>query len=465
MLKKKEYVELSTFKNEITALQKQYVLLKTFRNEIDELKKEIAKKPSDDINEARQALKKCTEYKNRCADAENTINSMHSNVAKKSLDIKAEFEKIEQYKINISRINELSKDTENDIEKIQEKIALIDTLFEGKENLDSNIEDLTNIYNTGTDVSNKINAIYNGIKKKKDEIETLSYEIFGYEETDEENISSHVDGLKDELEQSYIAIEKDLEKLEKALTDLDSNTNSKYDQFLKSKEATYNSLVKDIEELLPRALTAGLSHAFSDKRESEIIEGNKLLKTFKSSIIGLVAISLIPFSVSIYLLISGNTLIEVINNMPRMVLSILPLYVPIVWLAYSSSKKINLSKRLVEEYTHKEVLSKTFEGLSKQIENIEDDDMSSELRVKLLYNILSVSSENPGKLISDYNTADHPLMDALDKSTKLSDAVESLSKIPGLSKLSKILEHKANEIQRVQDKKAKAGLEAVSVEN
>jgi len=142
-----------------------------------------------------------------------------------------------------------------------------------------------------------------------------------------------------------------------------------------------------------------------------------------------------------------------------MVLSILPLYIPIVWLAYSSNKKINLSKRLIEEYTHKEVLSKTFEGLSKQIENIEDKEVSSELKIKLLHNILSVSSENPGKLISDYNTADHPLMDALDKSAKLNDAINVISKIPGLSKLSNILESRANKINQEQEEKISLGLE------
>ena len=79
---------------------------------------------------------------------------------------------------------------------------------------------------------------------------------------------------------------------------------------------------------------------------------------------------------------------------------------------------MNLSKRLIEEYTHKEVVSKTFEGLSAQIEGIKDSKVSAELKAKLLHNILEISLENPGKLISDYNKSDHPI----------------LEKIPGLSK-------------------------------
>jgi hypothetical protein len=183
------------------------------------------------------------------------------------------------------------------------------------------------------------------------------------------------------------------------------------------------------------------------------------MRNFNKAIFFLVLISLIPFGVSTYLLIDGQSLISTIEYLPRLILSIIPLYAPVVWLAYYSNKKLNLSKRLIEEYTHKEVLSKTFEGLSKQIESLPDSDSSNDLRTKLLYNILTVSSENPGKLISDYNTSDHPLMDALDKSVKLNDAIEAISKIPGMSKLANMLEDKATKIINEQTTKANNGLE------
>lgn len=146
------------------------------------------------------------------------------------------------------------------------------------------------------------------------------------------------------------------------------------------------------------------------------------------------------------LLYQGKSLQEALLELPRLTLSIFPLYVPLLWLAYSTSKKIKLSKRLVEEYTHKEVLSKTFEGLSRQIDET-DGELSQALRTKLLYNLLDTSSENPGKLISDYNNADHPVMDAIEKGAKLGEALEKLSKIPGVSKLADVLERqRANEL-------------------
>ncbi len=175
----------------------------------------------------------------------------------------------------------------------------------------------------------------------------------------------------------------------------------------------------------------------------------------------MVCVSLIPFYVSIRALIDNVEMAEVILRMPRLVVAILPLYIPVLWIAYSSNKKLNLSKRLIEEYTHKEVLSKTFEGLSTQILNIKDSEVSSDLSNRLLYNILEVSSENPGKLISDYNKSDHPLMDALDKSVKLANAVERLTKIPGLSKLVSVLDKKAKDIVSEVAKDANSGVQTL----
>jgi hypothetical protein len=159
-------------------------------------------------------------------------------------------------------------------------------------------------------------------------------------------------------------------------------------------------------------------------------------------------------------MMQGRSLEDTILNMPRLVLAILPLYIPVLWLAYSFNKKMNLSKRLIEEYTHKEVLSKTFEGLSTQIQYIDDADISADLKTRLLYNILEVSSENPGKLISNYNKSDHPLMDALDKSIKLNHSIEFLAKVPGMSKLVEILEKRGSELLEKESKKAVDGIES-----
>ena len=75
------------------------------------------------------------------------------------------------------------------------------------------------------------------------------------------------------------------------------------------------------------------------------------------------------------------------------------------------------------------------------------------------------AQENPGKLISDYNKADHPIIDVLDKSTKLTDSLEKLDKIPGVKSLLKVLETKAEDVKSTIEKKVNDGLEVTVKSN
>jgi len=445
-------------------------------NEIIQLKKSVDKKTSDYEREAKQSSKKASEYRNRSLEAKDLITNALSESELKLSEVKSTYNRLNGLLSEIEEVGNLSKETSGNIDSLQQKIGVVDKLFEDREDFDEKLNRLTEISEEGETHSSKIGALYTGLLKRKKEIDELYFEIAGYTDKNEETGEPvSVEGLRDKLEKSYSDIEAGLEILNLKLLKIGAKASNDYEEFIKSGNIKfgknveswkheYSGLSKKVKELLPDALTAGLSHAFSRKREFEIDEGKRLSKIFFYAILGLVCVSLIPFAVNVYLLSDGKSLESVIFDMPRMLLAILPLYVPVLWVAYSASKKINLSKRLVEEYTHKEVLSKTFEGLSRQIEEIDNSEVSSELRIKLLYNILDVSSENPGKLISDYNKADHPLMDALDKSAKLSGAVESLLNIPGLSKLAKMLDRKSENILEKQTKKVEEALDSVSSE-
>lgn len=438
--------------------------IKNLKAEIKVLRNEITNKATDDEKAAKQASKKCSEYKNRCETAESAIRQKLIDASENKAQLDSQYEEIKGLNSKTLEIAQSAQDTVASISTLNQKIDLIEQLFSEKDSLNSKIEELSSLYEEGKDASNKINAIHTGLIGRKSEIDSLYYEINGYDENDEENEgeSIHVDGLKDKLEASYSDITSEIETLKNQLLEINDNAANDYESYILSVKDKYKSLFTKIRELLPDALTAGLSHAFSKKRESEILEMEKWSNTFSLSIIGLVIISLIPFAINIYLLIIDTPLSKVIEDIPRVVVSILPLYIPVLWLAYSSNKKINLSKRLIEEYTHKEVLSQTFEGLSGQIDDIDNSETSSELKIRLLYNILEVSSENPGKLISDYNKSDHPLMDALDKSAKLSNAIDKLSNIPGFSKISKILEEKSSRILNEQGDKISDALASVA---
>lgn len=440
--------------------------------EINQIQEDLSKKTSDYEKDAKQASKKCSEYRNRSHEAKETIiktlAEAHNNL-KKSKETQ---DKLVQMISGTENIAKIANSHIEEINTVISKSEMISELFENREELKEKLESLTSILTEGEDSSNKINTLYNSILKRKKELDELFYEINGYEETDSSGQTIYVNGLKDELNDSYNELNSSVNELKADIVKLRSHTSDNYNNFIKEEkekfkllkdewEDEHSKIIQKIKALLPDALTTGLSYAYSEKRTDEIESGKKLNNIFNYAILGLVGISMLPFAINFYLLQDGKTLESVIYDMPRMVIGILPLYIPFLWLAYSSNKKANLSKRLVEEYTHKEVLSKTYEGLSSQIDGLQDSEMTTELKTKLLFNILDVSSENPGKLISDYNKADHPLMDALDKSAKLTDAINSLAKIPGFNKLASILEKKSNEIIQTQKHKVEEALDVV----
>jgi len=390
--------------------------------EITKIKDELKSLKALVERKAKQASKKCSEYRNRCLEAKVIVDDISESTSKKLNSITSEYEEIKQLNNKITEISNSATSSISSIEQLNSQVETIQELFDEKESLNEKIESLIEFHDSEKDTSSKIGALHTLSRSRKNEIDELYYEIFGYEEEgeEEENDESdqekekktiHVDGLKDKLEKSYSDLTSNLKDLEEQVENIDSETEIKYSDFIDKEKKKYSKVFTKIEDLLPDALTAGLSHAYSEKKEAELTEGIKLKATFNSAIKWLVGISLIPFAVNVYLFLNGSTIESIINDLPKMVFSILPLYIPVVWLAYSASKKVNLSKRLVEEYSHKEVLSKTFEGLSSQVEGLEESNISSELRIQLLTNILSVSAENPGKLISDYNTSDHPVFD------------------------------------------------------
>ena len=362
---------------------------------------------------------------------------------------------------------------DSEIESLEAKMQGANEYLELAEKLPEAVKQAQSSLNEAKTLGESIKNTLSHAVGRKSEIDDLHKLILGEDVDDAEGESQHINGLKDELDASYKALTETSSSLEGSvgnliedLTDkhdtLLSNRQNEYEDLLKTASARYEQINSQITGLLPGAMAEGLSAAYDKKKDSEEISLATFEQRFAYAICGLVGISIIPFAVDIYLLaFEGQDLVQVVKDTPSLIVSILPIYFPVLWLAYSTSKKANLSKRLIEEYTHKSVLGKTFSGLSNQIETLQNQGaVKEELRTKLLFNILQVSAENPGKLITDYNKSDHPLMDALEKSSKLSDSLETLSKIPGLSAVAKRLSEKSDLELKRQGEKIDAGLKA-----
>ncbi|MEL4425511.1 hypothetical protein AAEH84_06900 [Shewanella indica] len=435
---------------------------------------EKVKRPSESQEEAQKASRSIAQYKGKIqrtkVEVDEVIVKLTENLEQSNSlleDIKQSAskldEKILKYDQTFSSCNnffvEVSEKHDRVIERINETVELLDKNNELPDRLDETHDLIEKLL----EADSKSQGILRNIATHHTKVRELRDEIIGYEAENEDGEIERIDGLKDELESTYSILSQKIDDLNTNLIQLKKDASDNYNNLLNqsdidiknklsNQEEQYNDVYQRITDLLPAALTAGLSAAYNEKVESEEKEITKHSAAFEKAIKWLVAISIIPFITDLYLLVfMKQDLVSVIAETPKLILSILPLYFPVLWMAYSSNKKMNLSKRLIEEYTHKGVLSKTFEGLSTQIQEINDDNSSSELRVKLLFNLLHVNSENPGKLISNYKTTDHPLMDALEKSVKLADAIDKLKNIPGLTKLAAKLEKESNDILKDTD--------------
>ncbi|MEZ8128833.1 hypothetical protein [Enterovibrio norvegicus] len=329
-------------------------------------------------------------------------------------------------------------------------------LTEQNDSLQTSVNDIKELLAESESLGKRMSNLLVSAASDRKSINDIHEEIFGYTHENENNEVTVI-GLKEQLDSSCIKLKEDLNNSTKELSKISEvqsgtleaikdNFEHSLKEFTSDSEKEYDSIIMKINSLLPSALTAGLSGAYIDKIKIEKEELEKHDRSFKKSIITLFSISLLPFAFIVArVLFLSEEFSSVIEDSPMLFSVMLPIYAPILWVAYSSNKSYKLSKRLIEEYTHKEVSSRTFEGLSTQISNIGKDAASGELRIKLLFNLLNVNSENPGKLISDYNNSDHPILDAIDKSSKLTDAIGKLSNVPMINQLLTHLNEKEKE--------------------
>jgi hypothetical protein len=493
----------------IKDIEKSIQQLKYLIPRVENIEIQLSTKPSDLEESAKQSALNAIEHANQAESSFQKIQDFLRETEEKSShfqqryeqsqlqfnDIQTTFEKTQQTSQNLdiaaAEIKRIQDDSINVRERIASEESKVDELLTSlNEKMELLTQHLTNAevipetIHLITEYATKANSQLDQISQtlqhslhRKAEIDKLYKRVFGEDIQLESGEIEHIDGQKDELEQTYKQLKASAQTIKSEVDSSLTNITQMYTETTDKLSHEFSNLYIDtakqadtikqqVLDLLPSAMAAGLSSAYENKKDTEAESLKDFETSFRFAILGLILVSLIPFSVDVYLLVKGNDLVQVIKDTPSLILSILPLYFPVLWLAYSTNKKLNLSKRLIEEYTHKSVLGKTFSGLSHQIESLPDHQqkVKEELRTRLLFNILQVSAENPGKLISNYDKADHPIMDALENSAKLSDAIEAISRIPGLSSLAKKLSEQSDKIIQTNAQRVENGLSVTGID-
>lgn len=423
-----------------------------------DLEKTLAANISQDEKDIKQAAKRAAEFRNRAEEKKDEIEGLYNQTRNTVELLKYELSESQELKsfIQIQKDEALLniEEIKSNAEILEEQSIKFQNFFTKYPTLADKLNLLDTQLSSSQENSAKISAMFKVIAERKQELDEIYFEIAGYEEEKENSDEiTYVEGLRDKLEKQYSDLDKGLKSLQVQFDNLFTSTTNQTNEAINSWNDKYQFLIKKIESLLPNALTAGLSSAYSLKKEDEIKNYNKLKTQFNWGIFGLILISLISLVISIIFIRQGSTLLDVINILPKIATAIIPLYIPMLWFTFSANKKLNLSKRLIEEYTHKEVISKTFEGLSTQIQNLDNTDLSNELKVKLLFNLMEMSTENPGKLISDYKNTDHPVLEVLNQQSKLEQALAKAKDFPGVSKLNDLVTK--SKVQDLENKKEK----------
>lgn len=426
-----------------------------------------------DIKDAKQASKETAEFRNKAKKRKTEIDQMLESLnesytnfknllddnieSKKSIN--AQWKSLEQKEQQILQMQTTIEATN---EQLKPLIAAINQST-------STLIEITNLRNSikekqeeSLETQKKIENLLEISTKQKVEITKLKNQIIGYTQKDTQTGEEiQIEGLKQELEGAFDDIKDSFISSKEEMLNFQNTKTDEVNNFIVNMQKKYEDLIHNIESLLPKAMTAGLSSAYQAKREAEETERKNAYRTFRSAIGLLLLISLLPVALTCHMFLNLHFDIQtIINDTPKIMSAILAIYAPAFWLAYSANKRMNLSKRLIEEYTYKESLSKTFEGLSKQIEDIENEDIANDLKSKLLYIIVSMNSENPGKLIKGYNKPDHPIMDIINNSIKLTESIQNIAQMPILGKICSPIINAIEEQKELQSKKIDLGFRA-----
>ncbi|GAA5217200.1 hypothetical protein ACFSJ3_14185 [Corallincola platygyrae] len=215
------------------------------------------------------------------------------------------------------------------------------------------------------------------------EIESSKFEI--------EEILEETSASRKKFKESYVRLYGDQDSEEGLESKLESLF-EKYEDDLETHQSRSEELLAQIEGALSGATNVELAKAFQDQKNSYRWPKNIWTFVFVACI-----------AIMVYLANDLNGSGEDKLNYTVEFLKRLPLFGPLIWLALFSSKQQSQSKRLQEEYAHKETIAKTYVGHKRQIEKLNDSEAKEELTTKLAASTIEAIDFNPSSTLEKHN--------------------------------------------------------------
>ncbi len=159
---------------------------------------------------------------------------------------------------------------------------------------------------------------------------------------------------------------------------------------------TAGKLSKRVENLLPGAASAGLAHAFRERKEVFLWPKRTWAVLLAATLLGM-------FAAVFFDPLRPQLAAPSFGAVAGYLFSRFPFAVPIVWLAWYAARRHSQALRLEEDYAHKEALSRSFEGYKNQIAELEVGETHKAQTLNLIQKTLDALSADPGRVYRERN--------------------------------------------------------------
>jgi len=253
----------------------------------------------------------------------------------------------------------------------------------------------------------EIETIKNQSSEAIGEIKTLKDEI---EETRDELTEklNAVEVKKEDIDKFFIKIfgeEDEQGKRSGGLSARLSQKEKEADTFLNTQEKRYKELFEKIESLLPGATSTGLAQAYYDQKTSYKWPVIIWAIVFILALVGVFITGLLSYENGVKL--SFEELLDVQQATSKLIARI-PFFFALIWLAAFSSKQYRQNKRLEQEYAHKEVLAKSYQGYKRELESQGKTATDKEIIGALHKVLVATIAKNPSEIMDDGRKEDTP---------------------------------------------------------
>ncbi len=193
-----------------------------------------------------------------------------------------------------------------------------------------------------------------------------------------------------------------------------------YEKRLADLEAQCAAQLQTITGLLPGATSAGLAHAFDERRQSFLAPSKRWQWLFVGSVCLIV---LLAAQGLWHVYQTGTTLTY--DELLRLWLSRLPVAGALVWLAMYASRESALAKRLEEDYGYKSAIASTFQGFHRQMSEIGTAAASNLPLAKLCEDTLTTIASPPGRIYDKHQLTVSPTADLTDAAKTVGNLVKN----------------------------------------